>query len=239
MDCRDDKGLRELQAEYGYHQAYALWFMILEEVCKEFKQTGRPEATLTVSEWCQRLKINRLKLAQYSVSAEFRLSIETVLNESKLTIKIPNLLKIRDNHTKLGQVTSKKLSPKNKEVRIKSKDIKHKDKKSSPKFCEFADAWSQYPAKIGRKESERHYKATVKDQETHDRLMTALQKYKDFVEGDGRPWMNGKTWFNNWHDWIEFEPPPKVAGNNGKRVLTNELTETERRIMEESTYGKE
>lgn len=91
-------------------------------------------------------------------------------------------------------------------------------KTHSAKFCEFSTAWVEFPNKVGRKEAERHYSATVPDQETHDRLMNAMRRYVEHVNaenaqrnGNPRPWQNGSTWFNNWQDWEDFEPVKKKS----------------------------
>ena len=89
----------------------------------------------------------------------------------------------------------------------------------------FDTAWSEYPQQIGKKEARRHYNATVKNQEDHDRLMKAMGRYVEFVNavnaqrnGDPRPWQNGSTWFNNWQEWLEFKPPPKPETEEDGRV---------------------
>jgi len=96
-------------------------------------------------------------------------------------------------------------------------------KEHCAKFCEFSTAWDQFPNKLGKKTAERHYRATVLTQETHDRLMKAMRRYVEHVDaenaqrnGNPRPWQNGSTWFNNWQEWEDFESPfnPKteIAG---------------------------
>lgn len=68
----------------------------------------------------------------------------------------------------------------------------------------FNEVWSKYPNKLGRKQAERHYQASVKTFEDFTLINTALANYlaservaRGFVQ-------NGSTWFNNWRDWIEY-----------------------------------
>jgi len=99
-----------------------------------------------------------------------------------------------------------------------------KDIKTCPKFYEFPIAWKAYPAQIGRKDAERHYRATVKKQPDHARLMEGMRRYKEFVLEDGRPWLNGSTFFNQWQEWVEFEPAKQVQkkNNSGPRRFSDE-----------------
>ena len=84
-----------------------------------------------------------------------------------------------------------------------SKDKLSKDKVS--KECSFSKIFLKYPKKIGRKEAERHFMATVKTIEDFALIGIALEHYlkservaKGFVQ-------NASTWFNNWQDWVDFE----------------------------------
>lgn len=103
---------------------------------------------------------------------------------------------------------------------LSSSSTSIKDIKTCPKFYEFLTAWEAYPSKIGRKDAERHYRATVKKQPDHARLMEGMRRYKDFVLGNGRPWLNGSTFFNNWEEWVAFEAPKQLQKKNNSGVRT-------------------
>jgi len=67
----------------------------------------------------------------------------------------------------------------------------------------FAKLWNKYPSKIGKKEAERHFRASVKTEEHYSKINIALENYlkservsKGFVQ-------NAKTWFNDWETWVE------------------------------------
>lgn len=110
-------------------------------------------------------------------------------------------------------------------------------KTHSAKFCEFSTAWAEYPEKIGRKAAERHYKSTVPDQETHDRLMKAMRRYVEHVNAknarrNGNPleWQNGSTWFNNWQEWQDYKDAPLPETPEDKRL--REIQEMSDKIEE-------
>ena len=76
-------------------------------------------------------------------------------------------------------------------------------------LANFERAWKTYPRKQGKKEALRHYRATVKDDETAKRFMSALANYKTHIETEKiepRFIKSGGTFFNNWQDEAWTEP---------------------------------
>lgn len=75
----------------------------------------------------------------------------------------------------------------------------------------FTSIWDRYPNKIGRKEAFKHFQASVKNEEDFKNIGLALDNYlaSEWVTKEGGKYIQcGKTWFNNWEDWIV---PPKAA----------------------------
>lgn len=71
---------------------------------------------------------------------------------------------------------------------------------------EFSKLWLQYPKAVGKKKAWEHYRASVKTPEDIQDCATALTKYKSSPEV-GRSFIkNGATWFNEWRDWLYYEP---------------------------------
>jgi len=85
----------------------------------------------------------------------------------------------------------------------------------------FEEIWGKYPKKIGKKQSKRHFKSSVKTEEDFKNIGIALSNYlksktynKGFVQ-------NASTWFNNWEDWMELpksEESCSKCKNRGKYV---------------------
>lgn len=86
-----------------------------------------------------------------------------------------------------------------------------------PPAASFTLVWDQYPKKIGRKEAERHFRASVKTGEDEVAILAALTKYLEHIaKNPTRPYQDGSTWFNNWRDWIDWiEPTKGVAVPSG------------------------
>jgi len=82
--------------------------------------------------------------------------------------------------------------------------VKDKEKTEPNRKQWFIDVWSRYPSKIGRKEAERHFLASVRNEVHLHQINTALENYLKSERVEKGYIQNGKTWFNNWTDWIDF-----------------------------------
>ena len=106
-----------------------------------------------------------------------------------------------------------------------------KQKNMSPamRACpfDFEALWAKYPNKDGKKLAQRSFISSVKSQKDYEDIQTALSNYlqservtKGFIK-------NGSTWFNNWHDWINYSGSKEIeseAYKELKRMLKNEPT---------------
>jgi hypothetical protein len=83
-----------------------------------------------------------------------------------------------------------------------------KEKKVKNNDFDFDSLWKRYPLKDGKKNAERHFKATVKTNEDWKKINKALDNYLKHlqVETWKKP-KNGSTWFNNWPDWVNWNEP--------------------------------
>jgi DNA-binding transcriptional regulator YhcF (GntR family) len=78
----------------------------------------------------------------------------------------------------------------------------------------FESLWKAYPRKDGRREAERHYFATVKNDADMKRINLALGKYLAEIASNAterRYIKTGKVWFNNWQDWEHWTPPTALT----------------------------
>jgi hypothetical protein len=76
----------------------------------------------------------------------------------------------------------------------------------------FEIIWKLYPDRSGKKEATRHFVASVKTDEDFQNIRKALTNYLKSARVKNGFVMNGKTWFNNWQDWLE----PTEHMMNGK-----------------------
>lgn len=74
--------------------------------------------------------------------------------------------------------------------------------------AEFLKLWDKYPRKLGKGDAYRHYRASVKTPEDLESIKLALDNYLKYLEINHKEpqyMKHGSTWFNEWHDWIEYE----------------------------------
>jgi hypothetical protein len=104
---------------------------------------------------------------------------------------------------------------------IVNKDI-DKNKFDTKKY--FEQIWGQYPEKSGKKQAFAHFRASVKTDADWDNIKLALANYLKCDRVASGFVQNGKTWFNNWQDWIN--PTDTMMHRNGSKKQTSEF-ETE------------
>lgn len=81
----------------------------------------------------------------------------------------------------------------------------------------FEAIWSAYPRKLGRKKAASHFRASVRTEEDITAIWKALDNFKrNTASRDPEFLPYGSTWFNNWRDWVDYEPPapPRPAPTN-------------------------
>lgn len=79
-----------------------------------------------------------------------------------------------------------------------------KDKENKLVF-NFEEIWAKYPKRIGKKEAERHFKASIKTENDYEDIKKALVNYLKSERVYNNFIQNGSTWFNNWRDWVEHK----------------------------------
>lgn len=104
--ARNDERIARLEDKAGL-EAYGFYFKMLEIVAEVIDATDRHEVTYSLSRWGRQANISTKKFVFLSqCCADVGLMLVQRCNDD-MTVKIPNLLKYRDNHTKNLQVTSK------------------------------------------------------------------------------------------------------------------------------------
>ena len=88
-----------------------------------------------------------------------------------------------------------------------TKEVKKLRSKENNKYSPFFDEiWDQYPRKEGRKEAERHFNTSVKTDDDLENIRTAVKNYSESVIDKEYQYIKmGKTFFNNWRDYIRKE----------------------------------
>lgn len=78
-------------------------------------------------------------------------------------------------------------------------------KKNEPEVTDddFEKVWEGYPDHSGKKEAKRHFSASVRSKDDLLRIQIALNNYLGSSRVLNGFVLNGKTWFNNWQDWVD------------------------------------
>ena len=125
-DSLSDPFIEELMDNFS-HAGYVAWFGLIEIICKENgnKLTGKLEISPTYLK--RKLRISSAKLKQIFnfCSTEGKLLFD--FSKEKWSFDFPKVAEIKDNYTKVLQVTSKKLSN-HKEVEVEAKEEVEKKK---------------------------------------------------------------------------------------------------------------
>lgn len=113
--------------------------------------------------------------------------------------------------------------------RVKDKD-KDKDKDIKGGVGEkelgawFEKVWVRYPSRDGKKEAIRHFRNSVRSLADFQRLEKSLDNYLAHLalpQNSFKQPKNGKTWFNNWQDWENWQEPErkKDAGDRVSEII--------------------
>lgn len=98
--------------------------------------------------------------------------------------------------------------PVNTNKEVYKKDKKDKKDKNIEQTNAFEKLWDIYPRKLGKKGAYIHFKASVKTDQDLSDIHTALHNYCKSTNGKEQEFIqHGKTWFNDWKDWVNYEPP--------------------------------
>ena len=93
-----------------------------------------------------------------------------------------------------------------------------KETKATPKTDVFFDeVWNEYPRRVGKKAALKSFLTSVKTKEDLILLKQALETYKKSARVKKGFIQNGRTWFANWQDWVDYsENVCKDCNGNGR-----------------------
>lgn len=145
----------------------------------------------------------------------------------KEAVKRANFCNSRGNNKKGRFKTDKKenhmkITSKSYENHMENIDENESDHTSIPNkttVFNFDIIWDKYPKRVGKKESLRHFRASVKTEQDYDAIFKALENYLKSERVFNGFVQNGSTWFNNWQDWLDHkEDICEKCKNKGKYV---------------------
>jgi len=165
----------------------------------------RGQIAISVKGFADRWGWSRGKVDRFFRRLENEHRIEHQKNNVTTCITILNY----DEYNQANTKTDTKRTPNGHQTDT-SKEAKEVNNKE---LSDFEQVWKLYPNKDGKKQAEKHFRASVKTKEDYSSILTALENYKKHlaVETWKKP-KNGSTWFNNWNDWTEWA---EQATNDG------------------------
>ena len=90
------------------------------------------------------------------------------------------------------------------------------------KFGDFESLWVKYPKPVNKKEALRHFNASVRTEKDWQDIQKALTNYLSSARVLNNIIQDGKTWFNNWQDWVTYtEKLCQKCKNKGRYVNSN------------------
>ncbi len=125
--ARNDERIARLEDKAGL-EGYGFYFKMLELVAENVDSTNRCEVTYSISRWGRQTNITTKKfLFLTQCCSNVGLMIAQRVGDD-MTVKIPNLLKYRDNHTKNLQAACKQDTEEDKDTETEKEGEKKKDK---------------------------------------------------------------------------------------------------------------
>ncbi len=233
LDCNfpEDPRIEMLAGEWGGETAAAFWTLLLAYVGRY----GIPGCRVRIEEngvYSPKHIASKLSskpmvtLRRVERAAQVGL-IDRESWEQHREIYIPKMLKRVDEYTrkvrtKSGETPEPTHAISQSQLQLQSQSDKEKAALLRRLTEGFEELWAQYPARTGRKDAEKHFKASVKTDENLAEIRQALPNYLRHLSCNSwkRP-QSGKTWFYNWRDWVNWSEPevPKLKDIDTRRLI--------------------
>lgn len=198
---RSDEKLSKLEDRAGL-EAYGFYFKVLEVIAEVMDETDTCEVTYSLSRWGRQLNITSKKcLYLFQCCSDVGLMMVCRASDD-ITVKTPNLLKYRDNHTRNLQAPNKQEKEKEKEKEVDKTISSSSDAVVSVTYSKaFLAFWEMYP---NRKNKGQAFKAFKKINPAEYPLvkdgLTAKKQSADWLKDNGQfiphpaSWLNARGW---------------------------------------------
>ena len=120
-DAHDDEKLSEVLCIHG-PGAYGVFWLIVESIAAQMDETNKCEVRYHIKKWAGLLHVDRRTLAKYLQTFDNLTLLVLHDCDNFVTIKIPKLLKLRDNYTKDLQAPKKKTTKQEVEVEVEEEE---------------------------------------------------------------------------------------------------------------------
>jgi len=205
--ARNDERISKLEDRAGL-EAYGFYFKMLEIVAEVIDATDKHEVSYSLSRWGRQTNITSKKwlflsqcCSDVGLMIVCRVADEGLTKDYQISVKIPNLLKYRDNHTKNLQATYKQEVELEKEQEVELEKEKPKSKDSSPqkaptKATRLPKDWV-LPKKWGE------WALAEKPHLTAEDVRVMADTFKDhWIANASRATGKKDDWQATWRNWV-------------------------------------
>jgi len=193
--------------------AVGSYILLLCKAWREDPPASIPDNDPTLARWA-RITLDQWLGIKSEVLAAFSLGTDLRWHQKRLRSEYDKLTCLKNHKSEIARSAAKTrwLNEKHADA-LPSQSKSKADDMPSEYESVFESLWKDYPIKDGKKESYKHFCASVKSEQDVSSIRDALGNYLRFVavnKTEPQYIKRGKTWFNNWKDWIEWkEPEPK------------------------------
>lgn len=224
-DASDDELLSFIIDEYGL-EGYGRYWLLLEAVAKQMDETSKCSAEYSWKKWQVILRGKRNKLETFLKRFGNKLEMNEKQNGNVLEIKIPKLLKMRDNYTANLQASNNPACKQEVEVEVEVEEIKKTNKKGNRYSDQFETFWSSaYPRNGASKAMTfKSWQKAILFEEP-EAIIKAAAEYSQYCERENVSIAHATTWLNQerWTvDHLNLTTKPK--GNGNEAYCTNQTT---------------
>ena len=82
--------------------------------------------------------------------------------------------------------------------------------------------WEKYPRKLGKNRALKSFLTSVRRKDDFDKICRALENYKTNIQKnktEEKYIKHGSTWFKNWTEWVNYEPPKEELPEHARRQI--------------------
>lgn len=219
--ARNDERISRLEDRAGL-EGYGFYFKMLEIVAEVIDATDRHEVTYSLSRWGRQANITTKKFLFLSqCCADVGLML-LQRDGDDMSVKIPNLLKYRDNHTKNLQATSKQEVDKEEDKEI-DKDKEEQEEKASPANRATRKRKTTIPDRFEISSRVSEWAAS----KGYGRLAEHLESFVSKARAKGYTYIDWDQAFMNAirDDWAGLNKPPPAGNESYEAKKTRERKE--------------
>ena len=200
-DSIDDPFIQDLLDEFGPH-GYLMWFGLIEIISKESGHNVTGKVIISEVYLRRKLRGSTVKLKQFLEYCSTSSKLLYKYSDKNISINMPKMLEIKDNHTKNLQATNKLVSPEAEEDVEVDKEEEKKERERNPRS----------KPKLKKTISEKCIQE-MKEKYPEDDISKNLEAFYNYLPNREKPYKNVDAGFRNCmlKGWYDFKKKAKGA----------------------------